>query len=285
MKIGIIGAGPAGISCGIQLKRFGIIPTIFEKEKIGAALEEPYKINNFLGFPSGIKGKKFQEKLEEIAKNYNLKVIFDEIKELNYLNEKFILKGKKTYKFDILVIASGTLPKKYENFNCFSSLKKVKNKKGKKIGIIGGSDVAFDYSLSLKNAGKVYIFHRSSKPKAIKELQKVIFSNKNIKYLNNCKILNIEKLKGKIKLTYIRKGKKEDIFLDFLLNATGREAEKSFFSSTFKKIEKKLIKRGILYLIGDIAHPQYRQISIASGDGLLTAHKIYEKILKYENNR
>lgn len=285
MKIGIIGAGPAGISCGIQLKRFGIIPIVFEKEKIGADLEEPYKINNYLGFPSGIKGRKFQEKIMEMAKNYDLKIIFDEIKELNYLNEKFILKGKKTYKFDILVVATGTRPKKYENFNSFSPLKTVKNKKGIKIGIIGGSDVAFDYSLSLKNAGKVYILHRSSKPKAIKELQKAVFLNKNIKYLNNCKILTIERLKGKIKITYIRKGKKEDIFLDFLLNATGREAEKSFYNSDFIKIEKKLIRKGILYLIGDVAHPEYRQISIASGDGLLTAQKIYEKILKYENSK
>ncbi|MEJ5166918.1 MAG: NAD(P)/FAD-dependent oxidoreductase, partial [Thermoanaerobaculia bacterium] len=244
MKIGIIGAGPAGISCGIQLKRYGINSRIFERDEIGSALKEPYKIHNFLGFPSGIKGKKFQEKIKKMAKNYNLKIIFDEIKELNYLNEKFILKGKKTYKFEILVVASGTRPKKYKNLECFSSLKKVKNKNGKEIGIIGGSDVAFDYSLSLKNAGKIYIFHRSSKPKAIKELQKAVFLNKNIKYLNNCKILNIEKLKGKIKLTYIKKGKKENILLDFLLNATGREAEKSFFSPEFRKTEKKLIKKG-----------------------------------------
>ena len=65
LKIGIIGAGPAGISCGIQLKRFGLNPIIFEKNKIGGSVNDSYKINNLLGFPKGIKGKEFVKKNEK----------------------------------------------------------------------------------------------------------------------------------------------------------------------------------------------------------------------------
>lgn len=284
MKIGIIGAGPAGISCAVQLKRYGISPLIFEKNKISGAVNEAYKIYNFLGFPEGIEGKKFAKRLEETVKKFSLKIIFDEIKILDYKNNKFYLTGKKSYKFDILIIASGTYPKKFYGFDDFVFLHEIKNKKNKEIGIIGGSDVAFDYALSLKKEKNVFILHRSKTPKAIEHLKKLVFKNKNIHYLNNCQIKKIEKVNNKIKLFYKRNGKENFLLLDYLLNATGRSPEKGYYSENFKNRERELIGKGFLYLIGDVKHPNYRQISIAQGDGILTAQKIYEKIKRNENN-
>lgn len=280
MKIGIIGAGPAGLSCALQLKRYNLNPLIFEKNKISGAVSEAYKIYNLLGFPDGIEGKKFLKKLKETIKKFSLKVIFDEIKILDYKNNKFYLTGKKIYKFDILIIASGTYPKKFFGFDDFDILQNIRVKRNKEIGIIGGSDVAFDYALSLKKAKNVFILHKSDKPKAIEHLRKLVFKNKNIHYLNNCKIKKIEKINNKIKLSFKKNGKENFLQLDYLLNATGRVEEKRFYSENFKNEEKKLVRKGLLYLIGDLNHPKYRQISIAQGDGILTAQKIYEKIKK-----
>ncbi len=281
MKIGIIGAGPAGISVALQLKRFGFNPTIFEKEEIGGAVKEAFKIFNFLGYPSGISGKNFVKKMKETVKRNKLKIIFEEIKEVKY-EDKFILKTNKIFKFDILVIASGTYKKPLPPFeslftNSIIDLKKIKNLR---IGILGGSDVAFDYALSLKNAKEVLIFHKGKKPKAIKDLRDRVFSLKNLRYLNNLKLLDIKRLENSFQIIFEKNEKIKKFNLDYLINAIGRLPEKRFYHEDFKKMEGDLIEKGVLYLAGDVAHPLYRQISIALGDGLLTAQKIYEKISK-----
>jgi len=277
LKIGIIGAGPAGISCGIQLKRFGLNPIIFEKNKIGGSVNDSYKINNLLGFPKGIKGKEFVKKMKKKVEEFGLKIIFEEIKEIKYLKNNFLLKGKNYYNFNILVIATGTYPKPFKNFS-FNNFEDIKKKNGLEIGIVGGSDVAFDYSLTLKKYGKVIIIHRGSVPKAIEELQNEVFENKNIIYLNNSLIKNIQRVGKNINVLIKRGGEEKSFCFDYLFNATGRIKEKRFYNKDFKIKEKKLVKEGILYLIGDVAHPKYRHISCAMGDGILTAQKIYEKI-------
>jgi len=43
---GIIGAGPAGISEGVQLKRYGIESTIFERDRIGGLVRNAYLVEN-----------------------------------------------------------------------------------------------------------------------------------------------------------------------------------------------------------------------------------------------
>lgn len=281
LKIGIIGAGPAGISCGVQLKRFGFDPVIFEKNQIGGTVKEAHKINNLLGFPSGIKGREFVRKIEKISKEFKLRIIYEEIKEINFLKNKFILKGESSYYFDILVIASGTYPKDFKNFN-FDNINDIRRKKDLKIGIIGGSDVAFDYSLTLKKYGKIIIIHRGNKPKAIEELKREVLKNKDIIYLNNSKIRKIQRIENKIYVLIKRKDKEKFFFFDYLFNAIGRIKEKRFCHKDFVLKENKLIKEGKLYLIGDVAHPKYRYISNALGDGVLAAHKIYEKIKRWK---
>jgi len=140
MEILIIGAGPSGIFCGINLLEKGIEAKIIERKKeIGKPLKcsggiskegieivgdseiiNKVKIREFEGisliFP---KGKKIyfkrkgilidREKFEKILENKFLKlggkIIRDEIKKIE--DEK-ILGKNNVYKYDLLIIATGT---------------------------------------------------------------------------------------------------------------------------------------------------------------------------------
>jgi thioredoxin reductase len=51
-EVVIIGAGPAGLSTAIQLKRYGIEPILLEKEEIGGLLRNANLVENYPGFPS-----------------------------------------------------------------------------------------------------------------------------------------------------------------------------------------------------------------------------------------
>ena len=52
----IIGAGPAGVAAAIQLKRSGLKPIVFEKDRIGGLLANANLVENYPGFPDGLSG-------------------------------------------------------------------------------------------------------------------------------------------------------------------------------------------------------------------------------------
>ena len=51
----IIGAGPAGSTAAIQLKRYGIPFLLIEKERVGGLLWNANLVENYPGFPAGVK--------------------------------------------------------------------------------------------------------------------------------------------------------------------------------------------------------------------------------------
>ena len=55
----IIGAGPAGVAAAVHMKRTGLNIVLIEKKNIGGLLRNANLIENYLGFPEGISGKRF----------------------------------------------------------------------------------------------------------------------------------------------------------------------------------------------------------------------------------
>ena len=53
----VVGAGPAGISASIQLKRSGIEPLLLEKDETGGLLLNANLVENYPGFPDGVSGE------------------------------------------------------------------------------------------------------------------------------------------------------------------------------------------------------------------------------------
>ncbi len=288
----IVGAGPAGISCAIQLKRYGIKFLIFEKNKIGGLLLNANLVENYPGFPKGIKGEKLVKKFIEHLKFLKIKVKKEEVIECDFDKEKsvFIVKTKnKKYFSKFLILASGTRPKKvrYKGMEkipenkIFYEVYNLRNVKGKEIVIIGAGDAAFDYGLNLSIKNKVYILNRTDKIKSIPLLVKRAKRKKSIKYLDNTLIEEIFWKNKKINIICKQKENLLELKTDFILFATGRKPNTYFLS---KNIKKELEKKGLLYLIGDVKRGIYRQTAISCGDGILCAMKIYEK-LKNENKR
>jgi len=62
---------------------------------------------------------------------------------------------------------------------------------------------------------------------------------------------------------------------DYLIIAIGREANMDCLSDEFRLQAPMLEKQGHLYIIGDVRNGIFRQASIAVGEGVLTAMKVY----------
>ena len=278
----IVGAGPAGIACAIQLKRYNIDHIIFEKDEVGGLLKNANLIENYPGFPNGISGIKLVQLFNKQSQTAKINIKYETVESVEFLKNAFSVKTNKViYHSRYLVIASGTkpiVPKipiiHEDNSNrLFFNIYKLKHIENKNIVIIGAGDCALDYALNLCNENKVIILNRSDKIRALPILQERVLNTENIKYFENISVKYIENKDQRLILTC--NPNDETIDADYLLFAIGRKPTLDF-------ININLLKNPCLFQIGDVKNGQFRQTSIAVGDGTFTAMKI-NKILNQEN--
>lgn len=103
----IIGAGPAGISASLYIKRanFNVL-VLYSGE---SALEKAHKIDNYYGFTEGIKGSDLFKNGIRQAENLGISVKKEEVTEI-LLNEDFsfrIVTDAGTYSAKTVIIATG----------------------------------------------------------------------------------------------------------------------------------------------------------------------------------
>ena len=283
----IIGCGPAGIACAIQLKRSNIDFKIIGKN-FGGLVNNANNIENLLGFPNGISGKSFVSLLKQHFESLSIQLIKDNIQNISKENENdlFHLKCENgEYYSRFLIIAAGTVPKmlnipgesklcekkllNYEMYN-FTYQKNIKT-----IAIVGSGDAAYDYALNLaKFPVKIEILQRSKEIKCLPLLQKRAQDNSNITIINNIKLQSMTFDDHKIKIKATRGSKKEILDYDFMFVTVGRSPNISFLSEELHKAYKKSKKIPNLFIIGDVKNKKYRQISISMGDGVKSAMKI-----------
>jgi thioredoxin reductase (NADPH) len=291
-RIIIIGYGPAGMACAIQLKRMGLQPLVIEKDHPGGMLVNANRVENYPGFPGGIPGPDLVKLFVEQADSFNIESIQDEILDVNYDDGKFKVEGNSgTYKCDILVSATGTSPVVPANFPqelaekglIHFDITELSQVSGKTIGIIGAGDAAFDYSLTLaENGNEVVIFNRGNRIRALKALTEKVFINNHIKYLENITLKSLETLSDKrLEAIFKSASGNKKYFMDYLIFATGRKPEDSFFRESLKTNLPNLLKEHRLYLIGDIKNATCRQVSVAVGEGIKAAMEIF----RHESNQ
>lgn len=282
-KVIVIGAGPAGIACAIQLKRQGIEPILIEKANIGGLILNANKIENYPGFPNGISGTQISKLLNKHLEKWNINLIKDEVIDLIFSNKNLFQIRCKNNLFlsEYLVLATGTkpvLPKIKIPDNCidkiYSEVFPLIQTKNKIITIVGAGDAAFDYANNLSKNNQINILNRTDKIKALNLLVQNAKRNGNIKYNPNTIITEIAKEGNRLKITTNNKIKNITYHSEYLIFAIGRTPNLDLLQSIPKIQIKNLIKSKKLFLIGDVKNDNYRQLSIAVGDGVKAAMKI-----------
>ncbi len=283
--VAVIGAGPAGISCAIQLQRLGIEPLIFEKNSIGGLLRNANCVENYPGFSEGISGFELTAKMSVHLEKNGLKPVFREIHRVDYDGKVFLLQsGDFSYKARVLVVAAGTMPKnpnvkirpEAEKLIYYEACRFFEQEiTAKKIIIIGSGDAAFDYALNLSEnsaAGGVVILNRTSGTKCLGILKQKVLNNNKISYIENWEPLEI--VNKSEKLTVISNNNRK-INADYLLFAIGREACTNFLSKELTENTDELKNKKKLFFIGDVKNGIFRQTAIAAGDGIKAAMEIH----------
>jgi thioredoxin reductase (NADPH) len=285
MDAAIIGGGPAGIAAAIQLHRQGRRFVLYEQEAVGGLLLQAGWIENYPGFPAGIKGEKLAGLFREQLSRLPADVRMEEIASLDYdpgIRRFSLFSARGRSSAAQVVVASGTKPRGLpfpmplsERLlsRVFFDWRKIPAQGGSRVVIIGAGDIALDYALSLKPEHKVVVLCRGKESRALPLLQQRVRETRAIELLFQTVITGLTGGDSPpfLRLSGNKAGTPFELGADYILSSVGREARKDFFSPRLIRLEDELIGAGSLVLAGDVKNDTRRQIGLAVGDGLAAA--------------
>jgi len=158
----IIGAGPAGISASLYIKRGNLNPLVIYNDK--SSLEKTEKIDNYYGFENGIDGKKLYEDGIKQAKNLDIDIRNEEVIKIEFAEEGYsVTTSKNKYNAKVIILATGNK----KNTPNIKGIKEFEGKgisycaicdgffyKDKNVAVIGSGNYAISETNDLINISK-----------------------------------------------------------------------------------------------------------------------------------
>ena len=297
-KLIILGSGPAGYTASIYAARANLEPTLITGLEVGGQLTTTTEVENWPGDSEDLQGPDLMVRMKKHAEKYNVKIIHDHVKQVDFTQSPLKLEGgKDSYSAKTLIIATGASAKYLGLESEKSFLGKGVSAcatcdgffyKDKEVAVIGGGNTAVEEALYLSNiCSKVYLVHRRDQFRAEKILQDRMFKkvkegkislvlNSNLKevlgdqVVNSIKIANTSGEESIIKVegVFIAIGHKPntDIFKDQLEMRDGYIITKSGFDhgATSTSVPG-------VFAAGDVADYTYRQAITSAGFGCMAA--------------
>jgi thioredoxin reductase len=292
MEVVIIGAGPAGMTAAIQLRRYGIPFVLLEKERVGGLLWNANLVENYPGFPGGVSGPKLIGLMEKQMERIGVEVTLDSVIRLSCEDDRFLVATSQgLYCPRYVVVASGTQPKPFPidipkdaQSKVFSDVFHLLDTCEKHIAIVGAGDAAFDYALNLVKRGNfVTILNRGVDVKCLGLLWERAMAESAIDYRAETPVRKVmldetdSTLSGTDRLE-VGLDAGECLKADYLLFAIGRVPQMEFISLSVREQKSVLKAKGRLYFAGDVQNGLLRQTAISAGDGLRAAMQIYHSL-------
>ena len=295
--VAVIGAGPAGLATALQLKRYGIETLLLEGGQPGGLLLNANCVENYPGFPGGIRGPELVELFVEGAIQSGVCLTQELVLSLDYAGDSSpsscregnfnIRTVENLYQAGRVVIASGTRPIPLSGVilsdgleeRLFYEVYPLLGAAGWHIAILGAGDAAFDYALNLSACNRVTILNRGDRVNCLPLLWQRAAAVESIQYRPNTRLVRLNPAASqRLGLVCTGPGGEDLVEVDALLVATGREARLDFVSPTLLQQLPDQERDGILYRVGDVKNGLYRQTAIAVGDGILAAMQIYQSL-------
>jgi thioredoxin reductase (NADPH) len=290
----IIGAGPAGLSCALELQDSKINYIVFERgSHVGGQLWEMQgTVRNFIG-GYGENGAQTAQRLTELVNIMNTNVqLNSQIDQIDLKLKTLTLNGNRI-KAKTIVLATGlrlrSLPlpgsSMFSSAVYYRTAGKEEEFEGKRVAVIGGGDSALIQCLELSRISpKVHLIHRGNKLKARPDLINDARNNSKIEMMLETEV---DSLIGQQSLTGLqvisnRSGEVKDIQVERVLikvgyipNTENFKGQVNMDASGYIIIDR-FCQTNIagVFAVGDITKPGYARIATAAGHGMIAASSI-----------
>lgn len=294
VKLLIIGSGPAGYTAAIYAARANLNPVMYEGMEPGGQLTTTTDVENYPGYPEGVKGPDMMEDFKKQAERFGTDVRFGLATAADLSKQPYTITidEKKKIEADALIIATGASAK-YLGLESEDKFKGMGVSacatcdgffyKGQDVAVVGGGDTAVEEALYLAGiCKKVYLIHRRDELRASKIMQKRILNTNNIEVLWESKTKEV--LGDEEGVTGVRlvKNNGEEYTIDVtgFFVAIGHKPNSDIFKDYLDMDEvgyinteagsSKTNMEGV-FACGDVQDSTYRQAVTAAGSGCKAA--------------
>lgn len=286
----IIGAGPAGYTAAIYAARANLQPLMFEGYAAGGQLMLTTEVENYPGFPEGIKGPEMMELFRKQAERFGTEMYTQDVTKVDFSVRPFKVWVEDTlYQSHAVIVATGAsaiwlgLPNEQrlrEIGGGVSSCAVCDGAffKGKRAVVVGGGDTAMeDANYLTHHCAEVVVIHRRDSLRASKIMQDRAFKNPKIRFIWNGEVADVL---GETAVTGVRirntvTGELFDHETDALFVAIGHRPNTELFAGQIDLDEKGYVVLkhenstsvpGV-FAAGDVHDTRYRQAITAAGSG------------------
>ena len=291
----IIGSGPAGYTAAIYAARADLRPVIYEGLLPGGQLTITTDVDNYPGYPDGIKGSEMMEDFKKQAVRFGTDVRFGIVTWVDFSQRPFLVEaddGKKI-QAETVIIATGAsamwLGLETEKLYMGQGVSGCATcdgffYRGQDVAIVGGGDTAAEEATYLaKLCRKVYLIHRRNELRASKAMQHKVFSTPNIQMIWDSvaeEVLGDDSGVTGLRIRNVKSGEEQDLTVTGFFVAIGHSPNTEVFRGQVELDKAGYIKtlpgttrtsvEGI-FAAGDVQDHCYRQAVTAAGTGCMAA--------------
>ena len=290
----IIGSGPAGLTAALYAGRANLAPLLIRGIEAGGQLTLTTLVENFPGFPKGVKGPELIDLMQKQAAEFGAEFLEGNVTRVDLSRRPFLLEvSEQRIEARTLIIASGASAKLLG----LESERKLLGHgvstcatcdgyffRNKEVAVVGGGDTAAEEALFLtRYATQVNLIHRRDQLRASKIMQARIMRNEKIKPIWNSVVTDIlDPAKGEVtgvKLKNTKSGEETLKACDGVFIGIGHSPNTSLFRGQLEMNEVGYIithggaKTSVpgVFAAGDVQDPVYRQAITAAGSGCMAA--------------
>ncbi len=299
----IIGSGPAGLTAAIYAARANLKPLVIAGMERGGQITLTDDLENFPGFPDGVKGFELYQTFEKQAARFGAELVYDIVTEVDLSgNVKKVKTADNEYEAKVVIIATGSTPKRLGVAGEEKFIGKGVSYcatcdgfffTGKHVVVIGGGNSAMDEGLFLTRfADKVTIIHRRDRLRADAILQERAFKNEKMEFIWDTvveEIVGDESVKS-LKLKNVKSGEISDYPIDGVFVFIGHYPNVDLFDGQIELDDTNYIitdrrtrtnQTGV-FACGDVMDSIYRQAITAAGTGCQAAMEAEKFVAELE---
>ncbi len=292
----IIGSGPAGYTAAIYTARADMEPVLYQGEEPGGQLMITTDVENFPGYPQGIRGPEMMDDLKKQAERFNTDIRFGFVTSVDFssLPHKVVVDNKKTITADAVIISTGASA----NWLGLESELRLRDigggvsacavcdgffYKDQDVALVGAGDSACEEATYLsKLCSKVYVIVRKDYFRASKIMQARVLENDKIEVLFNHETLEVlgkEGVEG-VRLLNNKTNEEAEIAVTGFFVAIGHKPNTDIFKEWLEtddvgyivhKPDSSATNVEGVFVSGDAADSVYRQAVTAAGTGCMAA--------------